>query len=185
MSTTVNYEELFYLAGDGNEEAYNELVTTYVQNNRRRYYNQFKALSSEQIDSLMYFAMIDALKSYSPYLTASILTYLDTCIRNKLTSEVIRKSKKIQEYGFDSEQLEYLQQQNQTSIVTEHTFEVEYQEFMQRLTDEQKMVFHSRLLGKSVREIAEELNVSRTKVNMIQEKLKTKAKQYGLVEKNF
>ncbi|MGL4624016.1 MAG: RNA polymerase sigma factor [Culicoidibacterales bacterium] len=186
-SEIVNYQELLYLAEDGNEAAYNELVTTYIQNYRYNFYNQFQTISREEIDSMMYFAVIDAIKSYDHNCKASVPTYFTTCINNKLISLVTKNNKKVHAYMFESEKLQYLQHTQADLTITEngYAFQVECDEFAEMLTQEQKAVFQGRLLGKSVREIAEELNISRTKVNMIQERLKTKAKQYGLVEKNF
>lgn len=182
---SVNYDELLYVAMDGSEVAYNELVTSFVQENRYYFYKTYASLQREEVDSLMRLAIINAIESYNMVHGASVATYFSKCIKNILSTACVNQSKFSREIDFEADKLQYIQHKSDQNIATVDTLSIECQDFIEQLNTEQEFVFHALLAGQSVRTIASELNISRTKVNTIREILKSKAKQYGLVEKNF
>ncbi|MGL5382140.1 MAG: sigma-70 family RNA polymerase sigma factor [Culicoidibacterales bacterium] len=182
----VNYNELFYLANDGNEFAYNELVETYIQNYKNFFYNEYaKNMDYDNFYSTMYFAVSEGIAGYDPYGGASIQTYLQSCVRNKLITNNKNEQKRVKTVYLEPEILGITQhQQAPTKSIGDVCFKAEYREFVESLTAEQKLVFEEKLAGKSARLIAEEQKMSRSKLRQIEEKLKTKAKIYGLIEKS-
>ncbi|MGL6248963.1 MAG: hypothetical protein ACRC3A_07680 [Culicoidibacterales bacterium] len=134
--------------------------------------------------STMNLAVMQGIESYDSYANAKLQTYLQVCVRNQLLTVSTGQKKKIKTVHLEPEVLEIAQhQQMPNKILGEVCFEVEYKDFVESLTDEQQNVFQAKLAGKPSRLIAEENEISRSKVRQIEEKLKTKAKIYGLIEK--
>ncbi|MGL5296494.1 MAG: RNA polymerase sigma factor [Culicoidibacterales bacterium] len=184
----MNYEELWYLAMNQNEAAYNLLVSLYTKNYEHYYYKKYGYdMMIEDFRSEFYFAVYQAIQSFSNQQIASFHTFTHQCVRNRLFSYKRGQMVRIQPVLADQECVNQFQESSYLQeMVSPFMFEtIEQQEFIEQLTDKQRDVLNMRIAGYTYKEIAEQLSCSIGVVRQIHEKLKTNAKRYGLIEKGL
>lgn len=188
MEQHTNYEQLWYLANDGDELAYNQLIVSYTENYGsffyRKYANDFEYA---EYYSEFQIAMFKGLETYDNDRGTALTSYLHRCIMNRLSSNRRDRNRKIELIMLCEADLEYMLHRLPTAdAYTSNINEcVERETFIESLTPDLQYVLRARLEGRTLNEVAGELELHHSQIHKIREKLKTKAKAYGLIEKSL